>query len=65
MKSLKCSDLGSSMCDFEATGETAEEVKKKMYGHAAEAHADKLASMTEEDKQKVNAIMDGLLAKQE
>jgi len=62
MKNLKCSDLGADMCNFEAKGETADEVKQAMYAHASEAHKDKLASMTEEQKADVNKKMDELLS---
>ena len=36
-KVLRCRDVGVD-CDFEATGETAEEIMKKAAEHAKEAH---------------------------
>ena len=50
------------MCDFEARGETGEEVKKAMFDHAAKDHPEKLASMSEEEKVKINEMMDTMLA---
>ncbi|MBI2664294.1 DUF1059 domain-containing protein [Candidatus Woesearchaeota archaeon] len=63
MKTLKCSDLGSEDgCEFEASGETNEEVVEQMFAHAAEAHKDKLEGMSEEVKQsmvqKMNEMLD-------
>jgi predicted small metal-binding protein len=66
MKTLKCSDLDSSSdCHFEASGETNEEVIGKLFQHASEAHKDKLAGMSEEDKQAMTTKMNGLLDKQQ
>jgi len=65
MKSLSCKEVGGMECDFTATGETNDEVKKKLHEHAAEVHKDKLEGMSDEDKQKIGAKMDELLSKQE
>jgi predicted small metal-binding protein len=46
MKTLSCKDMGASDCSFVATGQTAEEVKSKMWAHAAKDHKDKLVSMS-------------------
>ena len=65
MKSLKCSDLNpDSDCSFEATGETNKEVVDKMFKHASEAHKDKLAGMSEEEKQGMVKKMNETLDKQ-
>jgi len=62
MKKLKCKDLDPSKeCEFEAEGETNNEVINKMYAHAQEVHADKLASMSDEDKAAINTKMTELL----
>ena len=37
-KILRCKDVGGSECDFEATGETVEEIMQKAAQHAKEAH---------------------------
>jgi len=63
MKTLKCKDLDPSMnCDYEATGETNQEVIDKMFEHAKEVHVEKLQGMSEEEKngmvQKMNEILD-------
>jgi predicted small metal-binding protein len=48
MKTIKCSDVGGDTCMFEATGETAEDVKMKLGEHAKVAHADMMAKSTPE-----------------
>ena len=50
MKSLKCSDLSGMDCDFEATGETAEDVKNAILAHGMERHAEMLASLSAEEQ---------------
>ena len=60
MKSLSCKDTMSD-CDFVASGETADEVKKKMYEHAARDHKRILRNMSKEDKAKIDSIMNELL----
>jgi predicted small metal-binding protein len=57
-------DMGASDCNFVATGQTAVEVKNKMWAHAAKDHKDKLASMSDQDKAKMQKMIDNLLAKQ-
>jgi len=42
---LACRDLGMD-CDFVATGNTVDEVKRKAMAHALEKHADVLKSMS-------------------
>lgn len=64
MKKIKCSDLGSADCHFEATGETNEEVKQKLWQHAQEAHPDMLKDITDEQKEGMNKKIDALLAAQ-
>lgn len=50
--------------DFVASGETNDEVKKKMWEHAEKAHRDMAANMTDEQKQEMEKKMDELLSKQ-
>ena len=38
----------TSTCEFMATGNTNEEVMQNMSAHAKEAHADKIAGITDE-----------------
>lgn len=54
---LKCADIGGEDCHFDAKGETKEEVIKKIYEHATEVHPEKLEGMTDEDKEKMNTMM--------
>ena len=58
MKTLKCADMGAAGCDFEATGETNEEVKGKMLAHVQEAHPEKMEGMDEAKKAEMDALMD-------
>ncbi len=41
MFSLSCRDLGHD-CDFVATAETEEQIRKLLYVHAARAHPEKI-----------------------
>jgi predicted small metal-binding protein len=61
MKELSCSEMGLE-CPFRAEGETADEVKAKLLEHAAAAHADMLAGMTDEQKAAMMATMDEKIA---
>ncbi len=63
MKTLNCKDV-SGMCDFVATGETNEEVKKKLAEHGMEVHPEELNKMTEEEKMKMEKKEDELLMAQ-
>jgi len=50
MMKLTCKDMdAASTCDFEATGETKEEVAGKMLAHAKVAHADHVAGKSDAD----------------
>ncbi|HEX7434827.1 MAG TPA: DUF1059 domain-containing protein [Anaerolineaceae bacterium] len=51
MKQFACKDLGMD-CSFVATGETVDEVKKKVIEHAGAKHADVLKKMTATPAQK-------------
>jgi predicted small metal-binding protein len=51
MKQFACKDLGMD-CDFVATGNTVDEVKKKVMEHAQARHADTLKKMTATPEQK-------------
>ena len=57
MKSLKCVDLGMENCPFVAEGETEEEVKGKMMGHAADVHPEKLENMDDAKKAEMDKLM--------
>jgi predicted small metal-binding protein len=56
MKTIKCSQVGGGSCDFEASGETAEEVKNKLGEHAKTAHADMVAKTTPESMAEWNTM---------
>jgi len=52
MFKIKCKDLTNTDCVFVATGDTAEEAKKKFYKHGAQdlAHKKRYYNATEEEK---------------
>lgn len=56
MKTIKCSQVGGGECTFEASGETAEDVKMKMGEHAKVAHADMIAKATPESMKEWDAM---------
>ncbi len=62
MKTIKCSQIGGGTCSFEASGNTAEEVKAKMGEHAKVAHADMMATVTPESMKEWNVMFDTLWA---
>ncbi|VVB61067.1 Uncharacterised protein [uncultured archaeon] len=49
MKVLKCSDMGFK-CNFVATGNSAEEAKKKLLEHGNTVHKEIFDKMTPEQK---------------
>jgi len=49
MLKFECKDLGMN-CNFVATGNTVEEVKKKAMDHAQTVHKDLLAKMTSQER---------------
>jgi predicted small metal-binding protein len=57
MMKLSCRDMGAD-CDFAATGDTAEEVKKKMTDHAMTDHKAMMDGMSETEKKDMMAKMD-------
>lgn len=66
MYSLKEKDLmPGTECEFEATGETKDEVNEKMLEHAKQAHADTFSQMTPEQSQQTMQRADELLSSQE
>jgi predicted small metal-binding protein len=64
MKELACRDVSGMDCDFKAQGETAEEVKAKLMEHGNSAHAEAMASMTDEQKAGMAQKTEELLAAQ-
>lgn len=63
MKQVGCRDL-EGQCDFVATGQTADEVKRKLWEHATASHKDMLESMSDAEKTQMQTKIDGLLSKQ-
>ena len=59
---LSCTDLGGKGCDFVASGEGAQEVKKAMWVHAWREHSDMVAGMSDDDRAAMDARMDERLA---
>lgn len=48
-------------CDFEAKGETQDEVKQKMFAHAREVHADIFVSLTPDQQEEMSKKLDQLM----
>ncbi|MEX2178205.1 MAG: DUF1059 domain-containing protein [Gemmatimonadaceae bacterium] len=61
MKEMGCRDLGGE-CDFIARGESNDDVKRRMFDHAATAHPEKLKDMTPETQRQMQERMDAVLA---
>ena len=50
MMKLSCKDLDPSLdCNFEATGNTATEVAKKLMAHVKNAHPEKMKGMSDSE----------------
>ena len=60
MKTIKCSQVGGGERAFEASGETADEVREKMSEHAKESHADMVEKSTPESMAEWNQMFDKL-----
>ena len=60
MKKLGCKDMGVA-CDFVATGETAEDVKKMLVDHAMKEHKDMFDKMSQEEKDGMMKKMDKMI----
>ena len=63
MYSISCRDLGGD-CDHTVTGNSVEEVKEGLFAHAADAHPEKLKTMSEEEKKAMVQKMEEVLAAQ-
>jgi predicted small metal-binding protein len=61
VKQLSCTDMGGD-CDFVARGQTADEVKQRMFAHARQDHPQMFAAMTPDMQRQMQQRMDGLLA---
>ncbi len=57
---LACKEMGMD-CPFSVTSEDKEEAKKITGAHAMDKHAEKMASMSEEDKAGMDAQMDSVI----
>lgn len=61
MYTLSCKDMGSTDCDFVASADSREEVKRLMIEHAKSAHPEKMSTMTEEEITGMGPMMDNLI----
>ncbi len=57
MLKFACRDLGVD-CNFVATGESVEEVKKQAFEHAGVVHADMLKAMSEDEQAQMIAAVE-------
>lgn len=60
MKILKCTDIGMK-CGFAAIGMSADDVKRKMFDHAAKVHTGMIENMSPQQKKDMERKMDELL----
>jgi predicted small metal-binding protein len=60
MKELSCREMGGT-CDFVARGQTADDVKQRMFAHAQKDHPQMFESMTPEMQKQMQTRMDRLL----
>lgn len=67
MFKIKCRELVEEECDFEASGETKEDVKRSFFAHGAESpmHREKYNNETDEEKEELSKKIDEYLAGQE
>lgn len=63
MLKVSCADMGAS-CRWEASAETGEELRKKIWEHTEKAHKDILKKMSAADKAALEARIDALIEMQ-
>lgn len=54
---LKCKDLGFDSCNFVATGNSENEIKRKIFLHASMNHDEEYKSLAEEQKNEMYFII--------
>lgn len=60
MKQVGCRDMGVN-CDFVAKGATDDEIKKNLWAHAENSHAEVVKSLTPEKRKELTTKMDAIL----
>jgi predicted small metal-binding protein len=63
MLKVSCADMGAA-CQWTATAESVDELRKKIWEHAEQAHKDMLINMSELDKAELEARIDALIEMQ-
>jgi predicted small metal-binding protein len=63
MLKVACADMGAP-CRWEATAETGEELRTKIWEHAQNAHKDILTRMSAAEKAHLEARIDALIEMQ-
>jgi predicted small metal-binding protein len=63
MLKASCADMGAR-CRWQATAETADELRKKIWEHAESEHKDMLARMSESQRAHFEARIDHLIDSQ-
>jgi predicted small metal-binding protein len=63
MLKVSCADMGAK-CQWSATAESSEELKKKLWEHTEVAHKDMLVGMSDMDKMELEARIDALIEMQ-
>ena len=60
MLKVSCSEMGAR-CQWTATAESGDELRKKIWDHAQSAHRGVLAEMTESDRASLEARIEALI----
>lgn len=61
MKVLRCRDVGERTCNYQAEGQTNEEVERKIIDHTTEKHWGFLESLDQEERQHFLEQMDAMI----
>jgi len=64
MLRVSCADMGAP-CTWEATAETAAELRRKVWAHARSHHQDMLAGLDEDQLAELEARIDLVIESQE
>jgi predicted small metal-binding protein len=60
VRKLGCRELGGD-CDYVAEGQTPEEVKQELLAHVERAHHERMARMTEDERDALDVRIDQVL----
>jgi predicted small metal-binding protein len=64
-KILRCRDLGERTCNYLVTGDSTEDVERKMLDHTANKHPMFLESLDQEERERFMEQMDAMTENQD